>query len=209
MLEQVLGAHFRSVSEPRAERIAKAFAKLAPLGAKSLLDIGCGDGVLATRVGALTGTTTLAGVDIKAQPNCHISVQTYNGLQLPFESSTFDIVTISDVLHHAEDPGAVLKEALRVVKPSGGVLIKDHFRFGPVSNAVLLAMDVIGNYAQGIFVRGTYFSPSTWIDLVSASGGAVDELLWPFEVHSLPWRVVTRSELQFVARVRRRDSQAR
>lgn len=64
-------------------------------------------------------------------------------------------------------------------------------------------MDVIGNYAQGILVRGTYLAPDEWVDLVAAAGGAIDSLKWPFEVHNLPWRMVTRSELQFVARVRK------
>jgi 2-polyprenyl-3-methyl-5-hydroxy-6-metoxy-1,4-benzoquinol methylase len=201
MLERVLGAHFRSVSAPRAERIAQAFSNLAPKGARSLLDIGCGDGLLAVRVGELAGIPDVRGVDIAAQANCRIDVKTYNGRELPFDNEHFDLVTISDVLHHAEDPLAVLKEAVRVVKKSGNVLIKDHFRFGPVSNAILLAMDVVGNYAQGIFVRGTYLSPAQWVTLARGSGATIDTLVWPFEVHSLPWRAVTRSELQFVARL--------
>jgi hypothetical protein len=64
-------------------------------------------------------------------------------------------------------------------------------------------MDVIGNYAQGIVVTGTYLSPSQWVQLVASAGGTIDKLVWPFEVHDLPWRLVTRSEYQFLARVRR------
>ncbi len=202
----VLGWHFEGVSVPRAERIARAFGELAQRGSggiDAMLDVGCGDGLLATRVGGLVGARSIRGVDVKAQPNCRIAVSVYDGLTLPFADAEFDLVTISDVLHHTSDPKRVLTEVLRVTKPSGAVLIKDHFRLGPVSNAVLLAMDVIGNYAQGILVRGTYLAPDEWVDLVAAAGGTIDSLKWPFEVHNLPWRVVTRSELQFVARVRK------
>ncbi|MFO0667282.1 MAG: methyltransferase domain-containing protein [Polyangiaceae bacterium] len=202
----IFGLHFASVSVPRAERIARAFADLAPTGSRTMLDIGCGDGLLAQNVARLVGAESVRGADIKIQPNCRIEAKSYDGLHLPFGDAEFDLVTISDVLHHTSDATQVLREALRVTKPKGAILVKDHFRLGPISNAILLAMDVVGNYAQGIFVRGTYFSPAEWIQMTNEAGGTVDSLQWPFEVHNLPWRVVTRSEFQFVARLRHRAS---
>jgi hypothetical protein len=62
-------------------------------------------------------------------------------------------------------------------------------------------MDLLGNYSTDVFVRGTYLSPPQWVELVVAAGGTVDKLVWPFEVHALPWRLVTRSEYQFLMRV--------
>jgi ArsR family transcriptional regulator len=44
---------------------------------------------------------------------------------LPFESDSFDVVTIHHVLHYADDPAAALAEAARVVKPGGSVLVVD------------------------------------------------------------------------------------
>ncbi len=199
----VFGWHFASVSVPRAERIAAGVGELAPANTRSMLDIGCGDGTLASNVAGRLGSIRVSGVDIKVQPNCSIEVQSYDGLSIPHADGTFDLVTISDVLHHATDPSRVLTEALRVCTPGGAVVLKDHFRLGRWSNSVLLAMDVIGNYAQGIVVTGTYLSPSQWVQLVAAAGGTLDKLVWPFDVHDFPWRLVTRSEYQFLARVRR------
>lgn len=193
--------HYGAVSVPRASRIARAIVELAPRPTNRLLDIGCGDGTLAEHVASDTGAKEIRGVDIKIQPNCRIDAVAYDGRSLPFDSGSFDLVTISDVLHHADDPLAVMSEAMRVVKGNGAVVVKDHFRLGRWSNGVLLAMDVIGNYAQGIVVTGKYLSPPEWVDLFARAGAKVDRLLWPFEVHSLPFRIVTRSEYQFVARL--------
>ncbi|MDG1431410.1 MAG: class I SAM-dependent methyltransferase [Paracoccaceae bacterium] len=52
------------------------------------------------------------------------------GDALPFEDDSFDLVTITGVLHHVADPKAVIRECFRVSKH--GVLISDHnnFSFG-------------------------------------------------------------------------------
>ncbi len=103
------------------------------------------------------------------------------------------------MLHHCEDPRKVLAEALRVA--SRVVAVKDHFRFGPMSERLLLWMDRVGNAAPGVLVRGRYFSPADWIALVDDAGGDTTGLAWPLRIHDLPFRLVTRDELQFAARV--------
>lgn len=193
--------HFARVSVPRAQRLADAIVALAP-PSRDVLDVGCGDGTLGARVGERLGAQ-VQGVDVKVQPGAAVPVQAYDGRTLPFPDGSFDLVTVSDVLHHADDPLAVLRECLRVLRPGGAVVVKDHFRMGFWSDKVLLAMDVVGNYAQGILVTGRYLSSPEWMQLVADAGGAVDRLTWPFVVHDLPWRWVARSEYQFLMRVRR------
>lgn len=192
--------HYDTVSIPRVTAIALAMAKVAPHG-DSILDVGCGDGMLLKEVARRIGAREVHGIDIKIQPNLDFDAQKYDGLTFPFESARFDVVTISDVLHHATDATAVLREAIRVVKPNGAVVIKDHFRFSAWSHGVLLAMDLVGNFAQGIDVTGKYLSPPQWVDLVKRAGGAIEQLEWPVRIHALPFRIVARSEYQFVARV--------
>jgi ubiquinone/menaquinone biosynthesis C-methylase UbiE len=46
----------------------------------------------------------------------------------PVERDGFDLVTIHQVLHYLDDPGAALREAARLLRPSGRLLIVD---FGP------------------------------------------------------------------------------
>ena len=44
---------------------------------------------------------------------------------LPFADSSFDTVLFHQVLHYAQEPGAVLAEAARVSKPGGQIAIAD------------------------------------------------------------------------------------
>lgn len=193
--------HDAHIHVPRVRRIADAIVSLVP-EARAMLDIGCGNGLLAKDVAERVGAASLVGVDVKVRPEAVIEARAYDGLSLPFDDACFDLVTINDVLHHATEPGAVLNEAVRVLRPGGAVVIKDHFRTSALGNAVLFAMDWVGNVADGVHVTGEYLSPSEWVDLVATAGGRFDRLLWPFVVHALPWRLVARSEYQFVARVR-------
>jgi SAM-dependent methyltransferase len=200
-LRRVFDWHYAKVSLPRVQLIANAIADLvSPVS--SMLDIGSSDGLLARATADRIGATEVRGVDVKLQPSPAIPVDAYDGHTLPFESGRFDLVTICDVLHHADDPLAIVREAIRVLKPDGALVIKDHFRWGRWSNGVLLAMDIVGNYKAGVLVRGKYLSPPDWIDLVVNAGGVVDRMKWPLEIHDLPWRIITRSEYQFVMRVR-------
>lgn len=196
--DALYASHHRRVHEPRVGRVARALA--AQIGrAGSLLDVGCGDGTVARDIAAAVGADRVAGVDVKVRPEVAVEVTAYDGVRLPFPDRSFDAVVISDVLHHCEDPRAVLREALRVA--GACVAIKDHFCFGPVSERILLWMDMVGNAAPGVTVRGTYFTPGQWVSMVTDCGGRVTHLDWPLQIHDYPFRLVTRDELQFAARV--------
>jgi len=193
--------HERGVHVPRVQQLEKAITRLVP-HAPSMLDIGCGDGTLARKIAARVGALAdLRGVDIMVRPNAVIPVQQYNGTHLPFDDRRFDLVTICDVLHHADDPSVVVREALRVLTPTGSLVIKDHFAFGPLSKGILWLMDIIGNFAPGVPVPAKYLSPPEWVSLITEVGGTIQTLVWPLEIHALPWRSIARSEYQFLMRV--------
>ncbi len=199
MLKSALfGYHHRAIHVPRVGRVAGALGR-AIGSAASVLDVGCGDGTVARDVAARVGAGRVAGVDVKVRVGAAIEVTAYDGLRLPFEDDAFEAVLIADVLHHCVEPLAVLREALRVA--SRVVAVKDHFRFGPVSNGILYAMDRVGNAAPGVDVPGTYFSPSEWTAIVHDAGGHVARLEWPLQIHDYPWRLVTGDQLQFAAAV--------
>jgi SAM-dependent methyltransferase len=167
-----------------------------------MLDIGSSDGLLARGVAERLGVEEVRGVDVKLQPNALVDVVKYDGRVLPFDDACFDLVTVCDVLHHASDPLGVVREAMRVLKFNGALIIKDHFRWSSWSNGVLLAMDIFGNYKAGILVRGNYLTPPAWIDLVTSAGATIDRLVWPLRIHDLPFHLIARSKYQFAMRLR-------
>jgi SAM-dependent methyltransferase len=190
--------HHRTVRVPGGARVVASLARHVGR-AESLLDVGCGDGVNTLALADAIGATRVAGVDVVIRQSPRIEVVKYDGRSIPFPDGSFEIISIVDVLHHADDPDAVLREALRVA--SRFVVIKDHFRFGPVSNRILYLMDRAGNAKDEIFCPANYFHPQQWVAMIERAGGHIAALEWPLKVHDLPGRLVAWSQLQFSAKV--------
>jgi ubiquinone/menaquinone biosynthesis C-methylase UbiE len=115
-----------------ATRIADYVAHL-PVGGTRILDIGPGDGWPSLPVAAAVPGADIVGID--PSPT-RVAVSTANGrrlglanahfvtgdgTQLPFATSSFDLVIAASSIEEADDGAAVLAEAARVLKP-GGVL---------------------------------------------------------------------------------------
>ena len=196
--------HERTIHPTRVRVLTDLVVNLARSAvAPAILDIGCGDGSLARATAARLGAGEVRGVDVKVRQQTQIPVECYDGRTLPFPSDRFDLVILSDVLHHAAEPGQILREAVRVLRPEGLVVVKDHFAFGPWSHLMLLAMDLVGNAPRGVLVRGRYFSGPEWIALVAASGGRATQLVWPLKVHQFPWHLLARNKYQFAMTLKR------
>jgi SAM-dependent methyltransferase len=202
-LRPVAAWHRRVVQTPRVDRVAAALARVTAGPAGSLLDVGCGDGQVGAALARRLGASMLCGVDLASDAPRPIWSRPYDGRRLPFEDGAFEIVALADVLHHAERPLDLLREALRV--SSRKVVIKDHLARGPLSRGLLLAMDLVGNAGSGVAVTGRYFDPSSLRELVEAAGGVVVATAWPVDVHDPTLRRIAPSELQVAVAVIRRE----
>jgi SAM-dependent methyltransferase len=98
------------------------------------LDVGCGTGLLAERLA--NAGYQMVGVDpsegmleiLQARTPLVHPVHA-SGTSLPFDDDSFQLVITVAVMHHIADPDQVrqtLAEMVRVVKPSGRVLVWDH-----------------------------------------------------------------------------------
>ena len=115
--------------------IEKALVGLLPDDAGSLLDIGTGTGrileVLARHAERATGIDQSREMLAVARTNlaraglANVEIRQADMYALPFPSMSVDVVSIHQVLHYAEDPAAVLREAARVLAPGGTALIVD------------------------------------------------------------------------------------
>ena len=87
------------------------------------LEIGCGEGNNLVRLGR---RTRCFGVDLFRR-KLHFAARevpkarfaTASADRLPFADASFRSILIRDLLHHMEDPRAVLEEAMRVLAPGG------------------------------------------------------------------------------------------
>ncbi len=101
---------------------------------KTVLDIGCGDGVYTIELFDRVSIKRMVGVDFaaegvriaKAKSGARpIEFDIQSAHSLPYAEKSFDVAILRGVLHHLDDPGPALKEALRVstivwvIEPNG------------------------------------------------------------------------------------------
>jgi ubiquinone/menaquinone biosynthesis C-methylase UbiE len=103
--------------------LARVDETAASLHPASVLDVGCGEGVVTERLARGLAPATVLGVDadeghLKAEwdarraPN--LSFTTGSAYDLPFEDESFDLVCCIEVLEHLERPRDALAEMSRV-----------------------------------------------------------------------------------------------
>ncbi|MGP1372620.1 MAG: class I SAM-dependent methyltransferase [Almyronema sp.] len=95
---------------------------------KIVVDIGCGPGNLYATIGG--HPQILIGVDVAPASLKMAQALGYTPLladahDLPLKSEFADIVALNATLHHCKEMAQVLREAARLVRP-GGLLIVDH-----------------------------------------------------------------------------------
>jgi SAM-dependent methyltransferase len=136
--DEVVGREAARDAEYAAERILLKLSKLrAPTAGESIIDIGCGTGVitaeLARRGLKATGVDVVPEFIAVAQTK-HPSVSFTVGAaeQLPFPDQTFDFANLSSLLEHVDDWRKTLREAARVLKPGGVLYLSTNNRFWPI-----------------------------------------------------------------------------
>lgn len=107
-----------------AVRIPWIAKQLSPMS--SILDIGCGAGLLTNALAKLNHSVT--GIDL-SESSLNIAAahdetrsvryKQANAYSLPFSDQEFDVVSAMDILEHVEEPNLLISEAARVLKPKG------------------------------------------------------------------------------------------
>ena len=161
------GFHQNYILGRRVRILAAHLARLVPRGA-SVLDVGSGDGLLAQELLHRRPDISIRGVDVQVRETAAIPVTIYDGRTLPFEAAAFDALIIVDVLHHADDPALLLREAARVARRS--ILIKDHTSDRFLAVPTLRLMDRVGNARHGVALPHHYWRRQTWIEQFAALG---------------------------------------
>jgi len=99
-------------------------------GPGTVLDIGCGSGYLTARIADANPRGQTVGMDkdrgsiaVARRRDTSARFEVADAHDLPFEDSSQDCVIFGDVLEHFEDPVPLLREAARVIRPDGRVIV--------------------------------------------------------------------------------------
>ncbi len=157
---KVLGKLHQALVHRRRVRITgQLLAERIPHGAR-VLDVGCGDGSIASQVAQLRPDISIQGVEVMARPDCKVPCQAFDGQHLLFPDRSFDVCMMVDVLHHTQDVTVLLKEASRV---SGSyILLRDHLSENSLDHFTLKVLDWFGNRPHGVTLTYNYQSRAMW-----------------------------------------------
>jgi SAM-dependent methyltransferase len=191
--------HTNLVFKRRTRVLAEALARAIPTTARTVLDVGCGDGTISRLIGARRPELFIAGVDVHARPRTHIPITLFDGERLPFLDGGFDVVMFVDVLHHTPDPAILLREAKRVAR--GTVVLKDHTRDSPLADATLRFMDWVGNAHHGVHLPYNYWSSAQWRKAFQTIGLSPETNETRLGLYPFPTSLVFERGLHFVSRL--------
>lgn len=105
--------------------------KKAPLAGKSVIDVGCGGGILSESMARKGASVT--GIDMSmAALNVAKLHQYQSGLQIDYrlmtaeemaaeQPETYDIMTCLEMLEHVPDPASIIQACAKLVKPGGDI----------------------------------------------------------------------------------------
>ena len=159
LLRPLGSVHGELVHTRRSRVLVSYFAKLIPQD-HTVLDVGCGDGLIDALIREERPDLKISGVDVLVRPGAHIPVTAFDGQRIPFPDKSHDTILLCDVLHHAEHPVRLLQEAARVARRC--VVIKDHTVEGFLARPTLRFMDFIGNAPQGVSLPYNYLTKGQW-----------------------------------------------
>ena len=161
---------------------------LASLDGKTVLDVGCGGGILAesmTGRGAAVTGIDLAEKSLKVaklhllESGANVDYQCIPVETLAAEyPASFDVVTCMEMLEHVPDPESVVRACAELVKPGGWVFFSTLNR-----NPKSYLFAIIGaEYVLNLLPRGThdyarFIKPSELSRYARSAGLAVNDLI--------------------------------
>lgn len=125
-------------------------SKLKSISGGKILDVCTGEGdFISTLMQTLSEYESFIGIDM-SQKDLEVARKEFDGQpvqfmemdaeNLAFNDNTFDTVCIANSLHHLSDPGIVLSEMRRVLKPGGYFIVQEMYQDGDQNKAQITGM---------------------------------------------------------------------
>lgn len=182
-----------SLGQTKAWRRATT-AIIAPKPGMKILDMAAGTGSSSEPLAAAGADVIPAdfsegmlGAGRKARP--HLPFTKADALNLPFNDGEFDVFTISFGLRNTNDTDKALKEALRVVKPGGRLVVAEFS-----SPTWLPFRTIYSNYlmrALPWIASKTSSNPDAYIYLAESIRAWPNQVALAAKIEAAGWRRVT------------------
>jgi len=195
--------HEKLVFNRRARILSNWYAQLIP-GDVRVLDVGCGDGLISALLQSKRSDIEVHGIEVLPRNRTRIGVEVFDGAHIPFKDRAFDVVLLSDVLHHTDNPMTLQREARRVA--SQCVMIKDHCRQGFAAAARLRFMDWVGNARFGVALEYNYWAERQWRTTWQEIGLRPEHLVTRIGLYPGPVDWMFGAHLHFIALLNKCDS---
>ncbi len=134
----------------------------SPLCDKTVLDVGCGGGLLSeameNRGAIVTGLDTNASAVEAAREHAHLSRSRVEYFVTTAEQyaedcqQTYDVITCMELLEHVPEPASLLSALSTLLKPGGDLIIATLNRNAKSYAAAILAAE----YILGLLPKGTH-----------------------------------------------------
>jgi 2-polyprenyl-6-hydroxyphenyl methylase/3-demethylubiquinone-9 3-methyltransferase len=159
----------------------------APLAGKTVIDIGCGGGILAESMAKKGANVT--GIDLSEKALKVADLHSLeSGVQVRYEliaaesiaereAGKFDIVTCMEMLEHVPDPSAIVAACAKLVKP-GGKLFFSTINRNPKAylHAVIGAEYLLRMLPKGTHDYAKFITPAELSRFAREAGLTIDAL---------------------------------
>jgi 2-polyprenyl-6-hydroxyphenyl methylase / 3-demethylubiquinone-9 3-methyltransferase len=154
---------------------------LKPLAGKSVLDVGCGAGLMCeplARMGAaVTGIDAAPeNVDVAAAHGAGQGLDiTYWCGDVAEIDAQFDVVTSMEVIEHVSDPAVFLRALARCLKPGGLMILSTPNRTRLSKLGIVRIGESIGGIPKGTHDWDKFITPDEMVELAADAGFVVSE----------------------------------
>ena len=155
-------SEFKPLHDINPLRLAHIEKKTGGLAGKTVLDVGCGGGILAESMAARGANVT--GIDLSEKPlkvaelhllesGLHVDYRLISAEGMAIEKrNAFDIVTCMEMLEHVPDPASTVRACAEMAMPGGWVYFSTLNR-----NPKSYLFAVIGaEYVMNLLPKGTH-----------------------------------------------------
>ncbi|MFX0125457.1 MAG: class I SAM-dependent methyltransferase [Candidatus Hodarchaeota archaeon] len=165
-------------------QIKNILQKLQLISSKKALDVATGDGVfIRLLMKTLKSFNSFTGIDTSEKNLRSASRRSKRNVtqfikmdarDLDFSDNSFDLISISESLHHIEEPQLVLKEIYRVIQPDGIFILQESIsnknqEKSRLSDALLHEFISYIDVLRGLYHRG-FFEQQEIVGMVQESG---------------------------------------